>query len=139
VKPFLENIVERIRRSLADKGVIITSECKEGLQVNADPDRLSQIVINLVSNAIKAVERGGAVTIAALRTGPDFVLEVRDTGAGIKQEDLPFIFERFYKVSSGGLGLGLAIVRELVDAHGGRIDVKSEYGAGSVFMVHLPA
>ena len=68
----------------------------------------------------------------------DVVLEVRDTGIGIKEEDKPFIFERFYKSFSGGLGLGLAIVRELVHAHGGTINVRSSYGSGSVFSVRLP-
>ena len=139
MKPFLENIAERMGRPVRHKGILTTIECEDGLTANADPDRLSEIVINLVSNALKAVEQGGTVTIAAVRNNTDVVLEVRDTGIGIKEEDKPFIFERFYKSFSGGLGLGLAIVRELVHAHGGTIDVRSSYGSGSVFTVHLPA
>lgn len=139
MKPFLENIVERMGRPLKDTGRVITLECEESLTTFADPDCLSEIVINLMSNALKAVEHGGTVTIVALLKEQDFILEVRDTGAGIKAEDLSHIFERFYRVSPGGLGLGLAIVRELVHAHNGSIDVQSSYGAGSVFTVHLPA
>lgn len=139
MKPFLENIVERMGRPLKDTGRVITLECEESLTTFADPDCLSEIVINLMSNALKAVENGGTVTIVALLNEQDCILEVRDTGAGIKPEDLPHIFERFYKASDNGLGLGLAIVRELVHAHNGSIDVQSSYGAGSVFTVHLPA
>lgn len=138
MKPFLENILERIARLAVEQGITVLLECKEGLKAQADPDRLSQIVINLVSNAVRAVNGGRTVTIGVVRAKLATVLEIRDTGRGIKEEDLPLIFERFYSGSSGGLGLGLAIVRELVDAHGGTIDVKSTYGAGSVFSVSLP-
>jgi two-component system sensor histidine kinase BaeS len=138
MRPFLENIAERIARQAVEKGIVVLLECKEETKAYADPDRLSQIVINLVSNALKAVEKGGTVTISAAHADSTAILEVRDTGRGIKEEDLPFIFERFYSGSSGGLGLGLAIVRELVDAHGGTIGVKSTSGAGSTFSVHLP-
>jgi signal transduction histidine kinase len=138
-KPFLKNIAERMGRPVLAKGIIITVECEDGLTASADPDRLSEIVINLVSNAVKAAEQGGTVTITAVRENMDLILEVRDTGIGIKEEDKPFIFERFYKGFSGGLGLGLAIVRELVHAHGGTIDAQSTYGKGSVFTVRLPA
>jgi two-component system sensor histidine kinase BaeS len=138
VKPFLTNIVERMSRQHSGAGGVVSLESEEGLKVNADPDRLSEIVINLMSNALRAVEGGGTVTVAASRTDVDFILEVRDTGIGIKEEEQPLIFERFYKTSTGGLGLGLAIVRELVDAHGGSIGVQSAYGAGTLFTVRLP-
>ena len=105
--------------------------------MNADPDRLSQIVINLLSNAIKAIDKGGNIGISAGQKGTEVFIEVRDTGCGIKKEDLPFIFERFYRTADGGLGLGLAIVKELIDAHGGRIEAASEYGKGSLFSVYL--
>ncbi len=138
VKPFLTNIVERMSRQHSGAGGVVSLESEEGLKVNADPDRLSEIVINLMSNALRAVEGGGTVTVAASRTDVDFILEVMDTGIGIKEEEQPLIFERFYKTSTGGLGLGLAIVRELVDAHGGSIGVQSAYGAGTLFTVRLP-
>jgi len=138
LKPFLAIIVERFSKSAQQSGIRIDLECPENLMANADPDRLSQIVINLMSNAMKAVAKDGVVTIVAEREGFGISLLIKDTGSGIKKEDLPLIFERFYRGSSGGLGLGLAIVRELVDAHEGTIDVKSEVGSGSIFTVHLP-
>lgn len=72
------------------------------------------------------------------RRNEDVAIEVIDSGCGIEHKDLPFVFERFYKGKDGGLGLGLTIVRELVEAHGGRVDVQSEYGRGSSFSVILP-
>ena len=138
LKPFLNHIVDRFSKLSQDKGVSIQFECAHGLRINADPDKLSQVVINLLSNALKATEKDGYVWVKAGQRASEIYIEVRDTGSGIKQEDLPFIFERFYKVSEGGLGLGLTIVKELVDAHDGRIEVKSEYRKGSTFTVFIP-
>ena len=138
LKPFLTHIAERFSSLSQDKGVSIELECADTIMINADPEKLSQVVINLLSNALKATEAGGYVRVKAGRNASEVFLEVKDTGIGIKQEALPFIFERFYKVSEGGLGLGLTIVRELVEAHGGRIEVKSESGKGSVFTVYIP-
>ena len=76
-----------------------------------------------------------------MKTGTDDregFIEVMDTGSGIKKEDLPFVFERFFKSSDGGLGLGLTIAKELADAHGGRIEVRSEYGKGATFTLFIP-
>ena len=88
---------------------------------------------------MKATGRGGNVRIKANQKESDIFIVVKDTGSGIREEDLPFVFERFYKGSEGGLGLGLAIVKELVDAHHGRIEVLSEYGKGSTFTVVIPS
>ncbi len=99
---------------------------------------MSQVIINLLSNALKAEKEGGIVWIKAGLINTDFFIEIRDTGHGIKKDDIPFIFERFYKASEGGLGLGLTISKELVEAHGGRIEVQSEYGKGTTFRVYIP-
>jgi two-component system sensor histidine kinase BaeS len=138
LKPFLNNIIGRFSRIFQDKGVAIQLRCDDRLRVYADPDKLSQIIINLVSNSLKATEKGGSVLIDAIGDKSEVIIEVVDNGCGIKQEDLPFIFERFYKVSDGGLGLGLTIVRELLEAHGGKIEVRSEYGKGATFTLSLP-
>lgn len=138
LKPFLTHIVERFSSLSQDKGVSIELECADTIMINADPEKLSQIVINLLSNSLKATETGGYVHLKAGRSTSEVFMEVKDTGIGIKQEALPFIFERFYKVSEGGLGLGLTIVKELVEAHGGRIEVKSAFGKGSAFTVFIP-
>ncbi len=137
LQPFLKNIVERFTKVFQDRGVGIDLVCDAALKANADPDRLSQIVINLISNALKATVEGGHVTVTATG-GEGTVLEVSDDGGGIRPEDLPHIFERFYRGAGGGLGLGLTIVKELVEAHGGRVSASSEYGKGATFMVILP-
>ncbi len=136
---FLPQIVSRFHAAAREKGVELNVTCEVGFSVFADPERLSQIIVNLLSNALKAIGRGGSVTIRATLKGNQVLIEIHDTGSGIRQEDLPFIFERFFKASGGGLGLGLAIVRELADAHGGRIEAKSEYGKGAVFTLYLPS
>ena len=112
--------------------------------VLADPDRLRQIVWNLLSNAIKFTPEKGRVTVSLARTGAEVTLEVRDTGKGIAPALLPYIFERFRQsetmvATSLGLGLGLSIVRHLVEAHGGRIRAESPGdGLGATFTVTLP-
>lgn len=138
LKPFLKNIIDIYNKNFSGKGILTELQCEDGFVIYADPDRFSQIVINLLSNALKATERGGKVWIRGGRKDKEVFIEVEDTGCGIRQESMPFIFERFYRVAQGGLGLGLAIVKELVDAHDGRIEVKSEYGKGTVFTVYIP-
>ncbi len=138
LQPFLKNIAGRFKRVFQDKGIGIELQCDAGLAINADPDRLSQIIINLLSNALKATRGGGNILIKAAGKGTEIIIEVIDNGSGIKAGDLPFIFERFYRGAEGGLGLGLAIVKELVEAHGGRITATSEYGKGSTFTVSFP-
>ncbi|MGE5892907.1 MAG: sensor histidine kinase [bacterium] len=138
LKPFLQNIIMRFMKMAHDRGVQMHLECEDGLRAHADPDRLSQIMINLINNSLKATGRNGQIRLRAAGDETAATISVIDDGAGIKQEDLPFIFERFYRTSSDGLGLGLTIVRELVEAHGGTVMVSSKYGKGSVFTVSLP-
>jgi len=111
-------------------------------QVMADPDRILQVVTNLVHNAIKFTPAGGTVRVSAISTEADVVVSVQDSGVGIPADDLPRIFERFYKAdrarSGGGTGLGLAISKHVVQAHGGRIWAKSVEGRGSTFYFALP-
>lgn len=138
LKPFLTHIKGRFEKLFSDKGVSLDLECDDTSDLYADPDRISQIVINLLTNALKATEKGGRVVIRGGMRDNGGYIAIADTGTGIKEEDIPFIFERFYKASAGGLGLGLAIAKELTDAHGGRIEVRSEYGRGSTFILYIP-
>jgi two-component system phosphate regulon sensor histidine kinase PhoR len=124
-------------------------------QVLADAERVQQVVTNLVHNAIKFTQPGGQVTVRAYgaeggrqmssggKHGPEVVFEVSDTGVGIPADDLPRIFERFYKAdrarSGGGTGLGLAIAKHIVQSHGGRIWAQSIEGRGSTFYFSLLA
>ena len=135
---FMEGITGRLGRLFHEKGVRLELSCDENLSINADPDRLSQVLINLLSNALKVTKAGETVSLSARKDGAYTVIEVRDTGTGISAEDLPFIFERFYRGASGGLGIGLTIVKELVEAHGGTVSVRSEVGEGTVFTLSFP-
>ncbi|MEU9174790.1 HAMP domain-containing sensor histidine kinase [Streptomyces sp. NPDC048420] len=112
--------------------------------LDADPVRMRQVLGNLVSNALRHTPPGGSVTVSARRDGDDVVLEVADTGTGIAPDDLPHVFDRFWRAEksrsrrTGGSGLGLPIVRHLVAAHGGTVEATSEPGTGSVFTLRLP-
>jgi two-component system OmpR family sensor kinase len=115
----------------------------EPVQVEGSADHLEQVVRNLVDNALKYTPPGGHVTLALRRVGDEAELTVRDDGVGIAPDDLPHVFERFYRAPAArgrsGAGLGLAIAASIVRAHGGRLTVHSALGQGSTFAVHLPA
>jgi len=135
--------VERLSLQAERAGLELRLSLPEGLPlVLADAERARQVVTNLLHNAIKFTP-AGSIEVAAVRQGDEVVISVRDTGVGISREDLPRIFERFYKAdrarSGGGTGLGLAIAKHVVQAHGGRIWAESEEGKGSTFSFTLPA
>lgn len=117
----------------------------EGVRAVVDPDRLSQAVINLVGNALKFTPKGGAVDLRVTTARGEARIAVRDTGVGISADDLPRVFERFYRVdasrsrATGGAGIGLTIARAIVEAHGGTLRAASEPGRGSTFTIGLPA
>jgi len=112
--------------------------------INADPDRITQILINLLDNAYRYTLAGGTITVTVKPTGDQVEMSVRDSGIGISQENLEKIFDRFFRSEDAvvqqvpGTGLGLAIVQSLVEMHGGEIAVSSEVGIGSTFTVYLP-
>ncbi|HCI44594.1 MAG TPA: hypothetical protein DE315_03570 [Candidatus Omnitrophica bacterium] len=109
-----------------------------------DEAAIAQVLFNLVENAVKYNKAGGSVTVGARETPRSIEVSVSDTGIGIPQEDIPRIFERFYRVDKarsrdlGGTGLGLSIVKHIIQAHGGDITVESKPGAGSTFRFTLP-
>src|SRR3954453_10599304 len=115
------------------------------IRVRHDPQRIGQVVTNLVGNAIKFTEPGGRVTVRVAAVPDGATIEVGDTGVGIEPAELPMIFDRFYRGSianearGSGSGLGLAIVRSIVDMHHGNVEVSSRLGAGTTFTVALPA
>ncbi|MGW0873331.1 sensor histidine kinase [Streptomyces sp. NPDC002740] len=126
-------------------GVRLRTETEGDPWLDADPVRLRQALGNLVTNAVRHTPPDGTVTLTAREDGERVVLEVADTGTGIAAEDLPHVFERFWRAEksrsrrTGGSGLGLPIVRQLTDAHGGTARAVSTPGAGSVFTLRLPA
>jgi signal transduction histidine kinase len=125
------------------KGVGLGCDVEAGVAVRADRQRLRQVLANLVDNAVKYTPAGGRVTITASRLDDRVVIAVADTGPGIPAEHLPHIWDRLYRAGSPGgergLGLGLSLVKAIVEAHGGRAEVESAVGAGSTFRVVLPA
>ncbi len=135
--------VYRQMRPIAE-GIELSIGEEDQAVILGDADRLKQLLINLVDNAIKYTPKGGKVTLGLRRDQNWAVLTVADTGIGIPAHDLPHIFDRFYRVdkarsrAAGGTGLGLSIVKWIVQAHSGRIDVQSEIDKGTTFIVSLP-
>jgi signal transduction histidine kinase len=141
--PYLAEFLGRMEGTLDVERVDLAVAATSPLRVRADPDRLERVLVNLVSNALKYSPPEGRVRVSALDRGAWLVLSVADEGPGIAPEDLPFLFERYYRGRAAGeregLGLGLHSARMLVEAHGGRIRVENVPGAGARFVVELPA
>jgi signal transduction histidine kinase len=146
VDVLLLNIVEKFRRMAQTTGVNLQVRVPEKLPVLiGDGDRLAQVFTNLVDNALKFTPANGSVTLQAVKVGTEMEISITDTGIGIPKEALPRLFDRFYQVDPSraggerhGAGLGLAIVQEIIQAHGGKISVRSEVGRGTTFVIHLP-
>jgi signal transduction histidine kinase len=137
-------IVASFEQQASNKGVSLELAALRPVRVEADPDRLSQVFVNLIDNALRHTAEGGRIRVEIDARDSDAVLRVRDTGDGIPYRDLPHIFERFYVVDrsrnrgTGGAGLGLAIVKGIVDAHGGAISAESMLGRGTAVTIRLP-
>jgi two-component system phosphate regulon sensor histidine kinase PhoR len=146
LQDLVSDVIDYVREAAQKKKISITrSEPFPFLKIEVDRNYLEQVLINLTDNAIKYTPDGGRIVISAVeRDGKEIEFSVRDNGIGIPKEDLPRIFERFYRVDkgrsqeSGGTGLGLSIVKHLVQAHGGRTWVESRLGEGSTFFFTLP-
>ena len=140
----IEGIVTNFEGSYAQKGVCLELNQMYKGDILADKDKVSQIFFNLISNALKYTGKDGIVQITTERNDQLLIIKIKDTGIGISKNDLPFVFERFYRTdksrnaSTGGSGIGLTIVKALVLAHGGDITVNSEVGKGTIFTVSLP-
>jgi two-component system sensor histidine kinase BaeS len=139
----VQRTVSSFENEFCSKGIKLVTDVQVH-EIEADRDKIAQVLINLLSNALKYTPQGGKIEIAASGDYEAMCISVKDTGIGISREALPFIFERFYRSdrsrsrATGGSGIGLAIARSLVKAHGGTISVVSEPGLGSEFTVVLP-
>lgn len=143
VRAAVEEVVSATQSLARGKEILVGAEAPADATVHADRLRFKQIVFNLVANAIKFTEAGGAVTVVVITEDSAVILSVRDTGVGIPPEEHESIFEEFHQVPGStelkeGAGLGLAIARRLVELHGGRIWVESELGRGSCFSFSIP-
>ncbi len=144
IAELIKIIVQNFESDFKAKGVELKFESIKQ-KILADRDKVSQIIVNLLSNALKYTPEGGTVGIELSVSDREVKIIVRDNGSGISAEDLPYIFERFYRAdksrnrSTGGSGIGLTIAKSLVEAHNGKIEVKSELGKGTEFIVSLPS
>ncbi|MCM3441522.1 ATP-binding protein (plasmid) [Metabacillus halosaccharovorans] len=140
---FFHSLYEKVLPAFKEKGVELELICKKNVIVRIDPIRFEQILLNLLNNALKYSEPHTTTSISVKREKGKVRIEIKDEGSGIPKEDVPFIFERFYRVEksrsrdSGGTGLGLSIVKELIESHEGNIEVKSEPGKGSTFIISI--
>ena len=141
---WLPKVLRAWQEAAQDKHLIWQTDIPPDLpQISADPNRLASIVENLVSNAIKYTQQGGLVSVNAHVEGEEILIGVKDNGSGIAADEQQKVFEPFYRGNQGrrfkqGMGLGLSIARDLVEAHGGRITLESAPGQGSQFTIHLP-
>ncbi|MEK7773747.1 MAG: ATP-binding protein [Deltaproteobacteria bacterium] len=146
MKDIIQATTKGFEKQARDKGITISSRIPDGLQrASGDKDRLEQVLVNLLDNAIKYTQSGGHVSVAASSGNGTVRVDVTDTGIGIPAGDIARIFERFYRVDKarsrelGGTGLGLAIVKHIIQGHNGRLYVESEPGKGSTFGFSLKA
>lgn len=143
VKDILDSVIISTRGFMEEKSISLTLECDNTISVHADMDKLKQILINIIDNAVKYTEFGGEIFIRVNCTSTLTEFRIRDTGIGISAEDLPLIFEKFYRVdksrsSPGGTGLGLNIAKSLIELQGGKIWAVSDMGTGTEIIFNLP-
>lgn len=143
VKELCESIIQAFKAQLESKQISCTVNA-DHVSLMADRNRLYQVMANLISNAIKYTQNGGCINVDVVDNKDFVAISVKDNGIGINESDLPFIFERFYRTdksrnrTTGGAGIGLAIVKAIVLAHGGEVSVESKESVGSTFKVVLP-
>jgi two-component system sensor histidine kinase HydH len=141
LKPFFQSAIRLVDRRSREAGVtIILDLVDEGLWATMDADKMSQVMLNLLLNALDAMQGGGRLTVR-VTTDRDggLTIQVVDTGTGVDPKDQPHIFEPYYSTKKTGTGLGLAIVRNIVKAHHGDILVDSQTGRGTTVEITLPA
>jgi signal transduction histidine kinase len=145
IAPLVARVISEITIGRAISDITLEADVPAGLAAEADPERIHQVLFNLVDNAVRFTPPGGDITITARSRDERVEVRVADTGVGIAAEHLPRVFERFYRVDAsrsrddGGTGIGLAIARSIVEGHGGRIVAESDPGHGSAFTFDLPA
>ncbi|MGE7854050.1 sensor histidine kinase [Bacillus paramycoides] len=142
---FLTRITEKVKAMYEKKHIAVSFTCPSSLSANLDEQRFEQVMMNILNNAYRHSKEHSQIKISITKKQTHIIFLIQDEGEGIPQEDLPHIFDRFYRVdkarsrATGGTGLGLSIVKEIVELHGGNITVTSEVGHGSCFVISLPS
>jgi two-component system sensor histidine kinase ResE len=142
---FVQRITSKFQAIARENKIELSCSAEENVLFSLDPDRIEQVLTNLIDNAIRHTPEGGHISVSQKSAESGIVISVRDDGTGIPEEDLPFVFERFYKADKArtrgksGTGLGLAIAKNIVDAHNGRITVSSKLHEGTAFTIFLPS
>ncbi len=143
ISQLIGSILINFEKEYTSKGISVSLDSKK-VDIFADRDKISQVLINLISNAVKFTGEGGKISISTENNGDSAVISISDNGIGISEEDRQHIFERFYRVDksrsrlTGGAGIGLTIAKAIIEAHGGNINVESEIGKGTSFIIILP-
>ncbi|WP_315969448.1 sensor histidine kinase [Oceanobacillus massiliensis] len=139
----IHTITERIRPVFEEKNITFSVRCPSHIIAHVDPERIQQVLLNILDNAKKHTPQGKRISLEVSQNKREIITIISDEGKGIPEEDLPFIFERLYRVEksrsrlSGGTGLGLTIAKEIVEFHGGTIEVRSKLGEGTSFIIKL--
>ncbi|MFP3720147.1 ATP-binding protein [Niallia circulans] len=143
--PYINRVARKFNALAKEKEITFTVSISDDIgEYELDPDRIEQVLTNIMDNSMRHTPSGGTVFLRGRSDDYGVYLEVEDTGSGIPEEDLPYVFERFYKADkartrgNAGTGLGLAIVKNIIDSHGGDISVYSKYGRGTTFFIFLP-
>ncbi len=145
IPSFINRIIHKFQGLAKDNEIQLFAEIENGIiSISFDPDRIEQVLTNLIDNAIRHTPKGGSVKLSVTSEDKGIMIRVKDSGSGIPEEDLPFVFERFYKADKArtrgraGTGLGLAIAKNIIDSHRGHISVQSKLGQGTTFSFLLP-
>ncbi|WP_066366565.1 ATP-binding protein [Neobacillus fumarioli] len=145
LESFINRIIYKFQGMAKDNEISLSAELENAIPaISLDPDRIEQVLTNLIDNAMRHTPKGGTILITVTLDQKGITIKVKDSGSGIPEEDLPFVFERFYKADKArtrgksGTGLGLAIAKNIIEAHNGTISVQSKYGQGTTFAFWLP-
>ncbi|KAB8138027.1 HAMP domain-containing histidine kinase [Gracilibacillus oryzae] len=143
LRDLIQTIEERISPALEEKNIRFSVLCPSNIQANIDPDRMQQVLLNILDNARKHTPEGKQISLEVSRNNSGVTITISDEGEGIPEEDLPYLFERLYRVEKsrsrerGGSGLGLAIAKEIIKLHKGTIEIESEQGRGTTVKIQL--
>ncbi len=134
----IEEVISLIKSEVDERGIVLVKEIEEPTEIYVDPNRIKEALLNILSNAVQAMGSNGTIFVKTYVKDNAAVFEIKDTGGGIAEGNLPFIFDPFFTTKETGTGLGLTITHRIIEEHKGSIEVESKLGAGSIFRVFIP-